>query len=705
MNIRFIILAFLLSTLQLSFANNIINQATAEKVAKNAYFERSFQQNPVDFNSIKIDEFRTESLVDDPALYIINFDKGGFVIVSADDAMPPLIGYDLDGNCPSKGINENFDSFLSEYINQIGFIRENNIEPEADIAQQWEFYTTENPQELAIKNGSRAISPLLINLWNQDSPYNMFCPADPLGPGGHVYAGCVATAMSMVMHYWRYPMQGIGSNGYSWENYGYIFANFAEAEYTYNHMQTEMDADMPEVALLMFHCGVAVEMMYSPDGSGAYSWMVPSAIKQHFGYSNAASYKQKENYSNTNWINLLKDQIDLSQPMYYSGFSNSGGHAFVCDGYDDANLFHFNFGWSGSSNGFYSVYDVGGFNSDQGAVVNSIPGGDYPYNYTGQQLITGKSGSFEDGSGPVENYASNNQISWLISPQSPQDSISSITLSFKRFDIADDDEVIVYDGATETSLVLGTYSGTDMPPTLSSTGNKLLVVLQSNGENTSDGFLAEYTSETPIWCTGMTVLTEATGEISDGSFDFNYDNNSNCKWMINPANPTESTLYFSNFATEPGNDKLLVYDFDGQALLAEISGDYTQGTLPEPVTSPSGTFFIVFVTNIAISAQGFEAYYAPVAVGINESFAEKENLNVFPNPATETVNIQLSKKISGFTQLSVFNMAGAKVYEQTLNATEGLNSYSINVSDYHPGLYVLIVRNGNNFYRKELAIY
>lgn len=705
MNFRFYLLALLLTALQVSFANNTIDPATAMKVAKNVYFERSYQQSPVEFDAIKITDSRTEMLNNEAALYIFNFAQGGFVIVSADEALPPFIGYDLEATCADEDVNQNFESFLSGYTDQIRFIRENNIEPEQAITQQWEFYTTTDPQSMAVKSDERGVSELLINLWNQDSPYNMLCPVDPLGPGGHVYAGCVATAMSMVMHYWRYPNQGTGFSSYSWEEYGYIYANFGETEYIYNNMQTEMDGDMPDIALLQFHCGVAVDMMYGNDGSGAYSGEVPYAIKQHFGYSNAASFKHKEDYSNTNWVNLLKGQIDLGQPMYYSGASNSGGHAFVCDGYDDANFFHYNFGWSGSSNGFYSVYDVGGFNSGQGAVINFVPGGDYPYNYSGQQVVSGKSGSIEDGSGPVENYTADNQISWLISPQSPQDSISSITLSFKSFSIADDDEVIVYDGATESALVLGTYTGTDIPPTLSASGNQLLVVLQSNGENTSAGFLAEYTSETPTWCNSMTVLTEATGEISDGSFDFNYDNDSNCKWMINPANATESTLYFSSFDTEPGNDKLLVYDFDGMALLAEISGDYTQGTLPDPVTSPSGKFFIVFVTNNAISAQGFEAYYAPAPVGIDENIAENENINVFPNPATESVNIQLSEKISGSTQLSVFNMAGSKVHEQAINATEGLNKVNINVSDYHPGLYVLIIRNGDNFYRKELAIY
>lgn len=705
MKIRIFLFALLFATFQFSFANSVIDQASAENLARNAFFERSFQQSPVEFSAIKIADMRTEKVNNEAALYVFNFENGGFVIVSAEDALPPIIGYDLNGVCPAKGINTNFDSFLTDYTRQIAFIRENNIEPEPAIVEQWNFYNTQNPATLAVKSGSRGVSPLLINLWNQDSPYNMLCPADPMGPGGHVYAGCVATAMSMVMHYWRYPLQGNGSNGYSWEDYGYIFANFGETEYIFNNMQTEMDGDMSDIALLMFHCGVAVEMMYGNDGSGAYSWNVPTAIKQHFGYSNLAQFKEKDDYSNTNWVNLLKAQIDLSQPMYYSGFSNSGGHAFVCDGYDDANLFHFNFGWSGSSNGFYTVYDVGGFSSGQGAVINFIPGGEYPYNYAGQQIVTGKSGSIEDGSGPVANYISDNQVSWLISPQSPEDSISSITLLFKRFEIADDDQVTVYDGATESSAILGVYSGTEIPAPLSSSGNQLLVVLQSNGENTMNGFLAEYTSETPTWCSGMTVLTEPEGEISDGSFEFNYDNSSNCKWMITPVNPSPTTLYFTSFATEPGNDKLLIYDFDGMALLADISGIYTPEDLPEPVTSPSGKFFIVFVSNNSISAQGFEAYYMPVTVGISDNAKEDEDLMVFPNPAKSELNIQLSGKISGESQISIFNLSGAKVYEGLVSANANLNHYQVNISDYQPGIYVLIVRSGNEFYRKEVAIY
>jgi hypothetical protein len=571
----------------------------------------------------------------------------------------------------------------------------------------WKKYSTENIEELAVKSDSRGVDQLLSNLWNQDSPYNMLCPEDPMGPGGHVYAGCVATAMSMVMHYWRYPLQGTGASGYYPDGYPYQYANYGETEYVYNNMQDVMDADMMDVALLQYHCGVAVEMMYSPNGSGAYSWHVPGAIKSHFGYSNAAQFKQKDDYpgGTTAWIELLKEQINLGQPMYYSGFSNSGGHAFVCDGYDDDNLFHFNFGWSGSSNGYYTLYSVGGFNQGQGAVINFIPGGDYPYNYTGQQVVTGKSGSIEDGSGPVANYFEDNQVSWLISPQSPEDSISSITLSFVRFDIAMDDQVIVYDGASVSSSILGTFTGSDLPEQLESTGNELLVVLQSNGTTTANGFLAEYSCDTPTWCNTMTVLTEPTSEISDGSQDFNYDNNTNCKWMINPADASTTTLHFTSFDTEEDYDKLLIYDLDGMETLAEISGSYTEGNLPEPVTSPSGKFFIVFITNGGITGQGFEAFYAPEIVGIEDNTSGRAtDLFIFPNPAKDQITVQLPGEIDGNSRLSIFNISGAKVFENELTGSN-LNSVSVNIADFLPGLYVVIIRNGDRFYRKELAVY
>ncbi|NCA86628.1 MAG: T9SS type A sorting domain-containing protein [Clostridia bacterium] len=700
---KLLLTTLLLLFMQLTFAGNPVSLQNAELVAHNIYFERSFQQQPIDYASIAIANIRTINDENgDAALYIFNIKNGGFVIVSADDALPPVIGYGLSGTCSDAGINANFDSFMETYVDEIEYIRSNNIQAEASVSEAWQKYATGAPPTLSAKSNERGVSPLLINLWNQDNPYNMYCPTDPMGPGGHVYAGCVATAMSMVMHYWRYPLQGNGSHGYSWENYGYIFANFGETEYIFNNMQESMDNEMTDIALLQFHCGVAVEMMYGNDGSGAYSWDVPGAIKQYFGYASVASFKQKDDYSNTAWADLLKGQIDAGQPMYYSGFSNSGGHAFVCDGYDDANLFHFNFGWSGSSNGFYTLYDVGGFSGGQGAVINFVPGGDYPYNYSGQQLVTGSSGSIEDGSGPVADYSADNEISWLISPQSPEDSVSSITLEFKRFDLSQDDELTIYDGATASSSLLGAYTGSDLPPVLNTSGNELLLVFKSNGDATADGFLAEYTSHAPVWCTGLTVLTESMADISDGSMGFNYDHNKMCKWMIMPTELVATTLHFSSFDTEASHDKLLIYDQSNMQLLAEYSGSFTPDNLPAPVTSPSGKFYLIFITNKSISGQGWDAWYAPETVGIDPVVEATNQMSLFPNPTANQVTLALPSTTSHRAVITVYSLDGKKVFA---GETDGKLSYTFSVADFKPGIYVVIVRTGDTFYRKELAVY
>jgi hypothetical protein len=699
----FLLLSLMLLLLQITFADNPVSIKNAEHVAHNIYFERSFQQHPIDYAAVDIADMRTmENESGVVALYIFNMKNGGFVIVPADDALPPVIGYNLEGVCSAAGENANFDSFLDSYVNEIEYVRNNGIQADAAVSEAWQKYSTEEPLTLCTKSNERGISPLLINLWNQGNPYNMFCPTDPMGPGGHVYAGCVATAMSMVMHYWRYPLQGTGSHGYSWENYGYIFANFGETEYIYNNMQEEMDNEMTDIALLQFHCGVAVEMMYGNDGSGAYSWDVPGALKQYFGYASVTTFKQKDDYSMTAWVDLLKGQINAGQPMYYSGFSNSGGHAFVCDGYDDTNLFHFNFGWSGSSNGFYTLYDVGGFSGGQGAVINFVPAGNYPYNYTGQQLITGSSGSIEDGSGPVENYTSDNEVSWLITPQSSEDSISSITLEFKRFDLSMDDELTVYDGATASSALLGTYTGSDLPSLMTSTGNELLLVFKSNGDATANGFLAEYTSHRPTWCKGFTMLTEPMADISDGSLGFNYSHNKICKWMIMPTEPGATTLHFTSFDTEPVNDKLLIYDQATMQLLAEYSGNYTPDNLPPPVTSASGKFYLIFITNKSISGQGWEAWYAPETVGINLAGNDTNQISIFPNPAAEMVSISLPATASTKAAITIYSLDGKKVFA---GDADGNSDYTFSVANFKPGIYVVIVRAGDMFYRKELAVY
>ena len=232
------------------------------------------------------------------------------------------------------------------------------------------------------RNGGRGVDYICTTKWNQDSPYNLYAPEAGSGPSGRCYAGCVATAMSQVMKRWDHPTQGSGSHSYYCQGYGSQSANFGATTYDWEHMPDRLQGasqqEIEAVALLMYHCAVAVDMQFSPSGSGANSWDVPDAIQRYFSYSSHASLKSRDYYSLVNWQNMLKESHDIGWPVYYSGFSNSGGHAFVCDGYDDNDLFHFNWGWGGSSDGWFVIDEIDYAGWAQ-AVFNYVPADVYDY--------------------------------------------------------------------------------------------------------------------------------------------------------------------------------------------------------------------------------------------------------------------------------------------------------------------------------------
>jgi hypothetical protein len=212
-------------------------------------------------------------------------------------------------------------------------------------------------------------------------------------------------------------------------------ADFENTYYQWNGMMDNINYNNPlPIAELGYHCAVSVNMDFGADGSGAYPYMVPSRLNAFWRY-NSAQYLQKYSYTQTAWIDVLKNEIDVGHPLFYEGHSSEGGHAFVCDGYQGTD-FHFNFGWSGNANGFYSLYDVNGYSIDQACVRYFYPGDPaYPYHNTGNEVITQTSGQFTDGSGPLEDHLPNNEASWLIDPQTAEDSITDITLYFVDFDL------------------------------------------------------------------------------------------------------------------------------------------------------------------------------------------------------------------------------------------------------------------------------
>lgn len=319
-------------------------------------------------------------------VYVFNVGSTGFVLVSATDNVRPILGYSQNGNFDATNPLNGAMYMLETYKNSITYAMKNNIAATPEIAAEWESLRTYG--RLNDNRGSK-VGPLVQTKWNQNAPYNLYAPATQgghSGSGGRCYAGCVATAMGQLMKFWNHPIQGEGSHGYNcigysptYYNYGYQFANFGETTYQWDLMPNSLNGASQEqieaVATLLYHCGVSVDMTFDWDGSGSYSQLVPPAMSQYFDYDYCVQ-KQRQSYTLANWINLLKAEFDLGRPVYYSGQSSEGGHAFVADGYDENDFIHFNFGWSGSDDDYYAV-DAIDYATGAAAIFNYVPSSVY----------------------------------------------------------------------------------------------------------------------------------------------------------------------------------------------------------------------------------------------------------------------------------------------------------------------------------------
>jgi len=683
----------------------VVTQDDARMVARNFVYEQMVTHGQsVELNSIVPELVQLREFNGLPVYYVYNLSTGGFVIVSADDVYTPIIGYSPTGTFDASGNNLNFNSFIQEYADQIDFARSQAVAASSETSQAWNYYETLSTPRMNL-TGDRDVDPLLLIMWNQDFPYNAYCPEDAAGPGGHVYAGCVATAMSMIMTYYRYPLQGIGSYSYYCPPYGTLSANFGQTQYNWDAMLNSINAGNGEainaIAELQYQCGVSVRMGYAPDGSGAYSQDVPAAIKTYFGYSTTAQYLMKMSYTTTTWETMLVQSIDEKKPLYYSGQSSSGGHAFVCDGYQitgTGKLFHFNFGWSGSENGFYALTDVNGFSSQQGMVRNFVPStANYPYNCD-SHVITSPLGIFEDRSGPLASYLANSACSWLIQPT---DSVTAININFNQFSLGVGDSVKIYNGTNSSAPLLASFGQNSGTAQVTTTGDAMYVMFITDGSDEGDGFQAEFTSTYPVYCTNsITTLSDPEGFFSDGSGTHNYNNNTVCKWKINPGDGAKDlTLVFSSFDLEDGKDYLKVYDIPSNQLLGNLTGS----TLPAPIVSQTGQMLLMFSSNGFNNYQGFEAEYYISNVKTNEKeFAS--GLAVYPNPAAGYTEVKFNLNEQSEVNISLFNLLGESVYTETGNYAAGFFHKTLQLGHLNSGVYMLRISSSTGSIARRLVI-
>ena len=306
--------------------------------------------------------------------------ESSFVLVAADDCVQPILGYSQTGRFDVENMPENKRAWIQGYSDEIRYASENQLRASLEVKQLWRDLAEGNPNT---GRTTTAVAPLLQTKWDQIYPYNMLCPEGSV-------TGCVATAMAQIMKYWNYPSHGIGSHSYNHSVYGELSADFQSTYYDWNNMTNTYNSSSTStqklaVATLMYHCGVSIDMYYSPNASSASSVTVVDALKNYFNYSTEIVYYSKADYSNTVWINMLKADLNLNRPVLYRGTGSGGGHAFVFDGYNNNNYFHVNWGWGGSCDEYYTINNLnpgpggtgsgayGIYNDEQGAVFGIRP--------------------------------------------------------------------------------------------------------------------------------------------------------------------------------------------------------------------------------------------------------------------------------------------------------------------------------------------
>lgn len=683
----------------------VISLEQAQKVARNFYYEKYMQyEGTILYDQITIRSVQTEKEGSYELYYIFHMNPEGFVIVSAEDRLNPVIGYSFLHPFVTENQPPNIKWWMMQYAEQVKYVREKKVEPDKKKIEKWAFYLEEDFELNPINKGSKEVEPLMTTLWDQGWPYNYYCPETPSGgSGGHTWAGCVATAAAQIGYYWRWPDHGRGYTSYippSHPEYGIQYADFENTWYRYDEMCDAPETVNLAIAEYIYQSAVGMHMDFDPDGSIPAS---ADSIEYYFRLFPFAWY-DRDTMSVDNWKEILTNSLDNRFPVYYSGYPSSGvGHAFVCDGYQDEDLFHFNLGWGGTSNGYYTIDNVFGFNYHQQMMPNFHPDTlqfVYPPYCSGTDTCKGYEGSVSDGSGPVKDYLNNTQASWLIDPQTEFDSIVSIILMVKQLDLFNDgDRLFIYDGEDNSAPLLAELSGNTIPGNIESTGNKVFIEFITDGANTGGGFYLNYKTTRPVWCSGMTNLTQPSATFNDGSGSFYYYNLTNCTWMINPGHGGPLTMNFNYFNTEENHDFLKIYDGETMQLLAQLSGHYE--IPPDPVTAQSGKLFVAFLTNNNTNSDGWEAWYS-ISTGIQNEQGNTQ-LRIIPNPAGPEVRFIISLATAQMISIEVFDMVGnLQAHMATEYLKAGNHTISGNLEGLAAGVYFCVMQAGDERISRKL---
>ena len=292
--------------------------------------------------------------------YAFNVPGGGWVVVAGEDRARAVLGYSDQGHLDFDRLPCTMQSLLDSYKREIEFLQTYEGDDLVPAAKRAGFKTI-------------TVGPYITSTWGQEEPYDWQCPTYQ---GEYCVVGCVATAMAQVMKYWEFPTSCDGISSYycydinktvnalpaTTFDYSLLLDSYCHWDWDNSVLVQDeyTDAQAQEAAKLSRYCGQAVQMGYSPEGSGAYTWDQLDAM-EGFGYRTSAQLVSRsgywsDGYTTTEWENMIRTELNAKRPILYSASDTNGGggHAFICDGYNNEGLFHFNMGWYGTCDGWYA---------------------------------------------------------------------------------------------------------------------------------------------------------------------------------------------------------------------------------------------------------------------------------------------------------------------------------------------------------------
>jgi len=641
---------FIINTLQA----DPVDSLSAKTIAVNFYtrFVNNKTKSGAHFNLTHTETFNipnhTKGNEGTPLYYVFNKTTGnGFVIVSADNDMKPVLGYSDENTYSDTNQPPALSAWMKEYKGQMIQVKQNSVKGDAETKQQWMLLAKGEPAS----KGTTTAFHLLTTTWNQGNTsrngyYNNLCPYDHTLPDNinisvHCPTGCVATAMAQIMKYWNYPIKGSGSTYYSTNNYGQLSANFYTTSYDWPNMSntyglSNTTAQIMAVSTLMYHCGVSTHTDFEPDASSAevftYSdapYSAQNAYKTYFGYDAKlqAMYKTS-NVTDASWKTTLKNELDNGRPFQYTDYDeNNDGHSWVCDGYDESDYFHMNWGWGGACNGFY---DLSALNTDNGN-----------FSATKQSALIGIQPDCVD--------LLHTGI-WT----GTKDNRSSINAAL----------------STSAAIITCPYS---VAKTSSPQANDTYVAL--NGQLIYGGdmsglanIILTYQSDQPL------ILSLPQPKLKDAGESYQVS------LKATGANFVSINIPVSAFTQPDGS-------LDTNIPL-QLDSVFSIEITPDVVASSSAVNGTVVIKELLLYNVKNKTY--------NDTKATNNNVTIYPNPTPGHLMFRTSASVT-LNYLKIYDMLGNLVYSNNIN-----NSSTIDISGFSHGLYIVRLQADNGTVVKKI---